>query len=77
MSSSEPSGVHFVDMASMRQMVLVQETDPRKDLHGWICYRNRDGVWMTLRRATEEDRRRVLLAQQVRVTVLLPEEKQA
>lgn len=53
MRTFEPRGISFFDMASNREMLLVDEGQAYA---GWICYRHPDGQWVTLRKATEEDR---------------------
>ena len=59
----EPIGTRFIDLASNRQMVLVSDDEPREALRGWVCYRHPDGQWVTLRKATMEDRTAVTVAQ--------------
>ena len=46
----EPKGKRFNDRG--REMLLVEEGP----WLGWICCRHPDGQWVTLRRATTEDR---------------------
>jgi hypothetical protein len=49
----EPKGIKFFDAASNREMILVAEP---AHLKGWLCYRHPDGQWVSLRKATEEER---------------------
>jgi len=56
----EPKGCRFYDAASGREMMLVDEDEPRKSIRGWILYRHPDGQWVTLRVATPEDRERIV-----------------
>lgn len=52
-----PPGLHFFDMSERRQMLLVDDDCPRKELAGWLLYWNAAyGNWVTLRKATDEDR---------------------
>jgi hypothetical protein len=52
----EPKGVRFYDVVSKRELLLVAEGEPYA---GWLCYRHPDGQWVTLRKATEDDRDRI------------------
>jgi len=52
--SDEPKGVKFLDKASGRILLLVQ--DAQSDFDGWLAYNHPDGQWVTLRKATEEDK---------------------
>jgi hypothetical protein len=51
----EPIGLHFIDLASGRLMCLVSEGP----YAGWLCYKQNwpGGSWVTLRIATDEDRK--------------------
>lgn len=53
MQPADPPGLRFHDATSDREMLLVYEPHA---LAGWICYRHADGPWVTLRRATEDDK---------------------
>lgn len=55
MDPFDPAGVRFWDVGQHRELLLV-EVGPWA---GWICYRNVDGQWVSLREATEEDLRRL------------------
>lgn len=50
----EPEGIRFYDGATGREMLLVADGSP--SFAGWLCYRHPDGQWVTLRKATAEDR---------------------
>lgn len=52
----EPEGIRFFDKTSGRDLLLVAEGQPHA---GWLCYRHREGQWVTLREATDEDRFRI------------------
>ena len=52
-----PKGIHFYEYASGREMLLVEEGH----MKGWLCYRHPGGQWVTLREATEEDKRNTTL----------------
>ncbi len=52
----QPQGVIFFDNASKRQMLLVGEGEAYA---GWLCYKHPDGHWVTLRKATEDDREKI------------------
>lgn len=52
-------GVEFYDKASGREMLLIDEGE---SFGGWLCYRHPDGQWVTLRKATEADRRAIATA---------------
>lgn len=54
----EPHGIRFFDAVSNREMILVADGEP---FAGWLCYRHPDGQWVTLRKATEEDRNNLLI----------------
>lgn len=54
--SYQPKGLRFFDLASGLEMLLVADGEP---FSGWICYRHPDGQWVTHRRATEDDRKRL------------------
>ena len=47
----EPSGTCF--QANGKEMMLVLDDEPRKEMHGWILYRHPDGQWVPLRNATD------------------------
>ena len=49
----EPRGTRFC--AGGKEMMLVLDDEPRKELHGWLLYRHPDGQWVTLREATDVD----------------------
>jgi hypothetical protein len=55
----EPAGTRFFDLATGRHMLLVAEGESHA---GWLCYRHPDGQWVTLRKATEEDRAKLAAA---------------
>lgn len=40
-------------------MILVSTDEPQKHLHGWLCFLNHDGNWVTLRLATDDDKSRI------------------
>lgn len=52
----EPDGVRFYDAASGRNMVLVADGAP---MGGWLHYRHPNGQWVSLRKATDDDRARL------------------
>lgn len=52
----EPFGFRFFDNASNRQMMIVYATERRESIRGWLLYRHPDGQWVTLRKATADDR---------------------
>lgn len=54
----EPKGLKFYDKASARYMILVEQGPYR----GWICYKHPDSQWVTLREATEEDKKMQMAA---------------
>ena len=56
----EPKGIEFYDAISGRQMLLVAEGE---SFAGWLCYRHPDGQWVSLRKATNEDRAKLESAQ--------------
>ena len=49
----EPRGTRFY--AEGKEMMLVQDDEPRKEMHCWLLYRHPDGQWVTLRKATDAD----------------------
>lgn len=51
-------GIEFYDAASQRRMKLIG-TGP---WNGWIAYKHPDGQWVTLRRATDDDRKQLAQA---------------
>lgn len=53
--SYEPKGIKFFDAATDREMILVSE-GPYKD---WLCYKAKNGNWVTLRIATDEDKKAI------------------
>lgn len=61
MSVFEPIGQRFFDVLSGREMILVNMPE-RPDIHEWVCYRHPDGQWVTLRRATEDDKQKLVAA---------------
>lgn len=48
----KPKGLKFYDKASNREMLFVQEGWAK----GWICFKQPDGQWVTLRKATKDDK---------------------
>lgn len=50
----EPKGTKFYSQSRKQEMMLVNE--PGASWDGWICYRHPDGQWVSLRKATKEDR---------------------
>lgn len=56
----EPKGLRFYDLGRRCEMILVHEGERYA---GWLCYRHPDGQWMTLRKATEDDRARIAATQ--------------
>lgn len=56
--SHNPAGIEFFDMSSGKIMRLVIEGTYK----GWIVYRHPDGQWVTLRKATEQDRKQLATA---------------
>jgi hypothetical protein len=52
----QPSGTRFHDLASGREMMLVHAGELYA---GWIVYKHPDGQWVTLREATDADRRAI------------------
>jgi hypothetical protein len=58
MQYPQPTGIEFYDAARGKMLILVTE-GPFKD---WICYQHVDGGWVTLREATEDDKRRIEIA---------------
>lgn len=57
--SYEPKGVRFYDMASDREMLLIADDEPQESFRGWLCWRHREGHWVTLRKATADDLERI------------------
>lgn len=57
----DPRGLRFYERSSGKVMKLVD--DPASDWNGWLLYRHPDGQWVTLRKATDEDRTRLLAAE--------------
>lgn len=55
----QPSGIRFYDNASKREMMLVYPDEPQESLRGWILFRHPDGQWVTLRKATDADRKAI------------------
>lgn len=53
-----PNGDQFYDKASCRMMLLVTEGH----FKDWICYKHPDGQWVTLRKATDDDKDRIAVA---------------
>ena len=51
----EPEGIRFFDKASDRYMLLVTEGHAK----GWIHYKHPDGQWVSLRKATDEDKKKL------------------
>jgi hypothetical protein len=58
----EPDGTSFFDEATQRKMLLVADDSP-SPWAGWLCYRNPNGHWVSLRKASDEDRARIAAAQ--------------
>ena len=58
MNTYKPKGITFFDAKSKRNMILVEE-GPYK---GWVCYQVPSGSWVTLREATEEDKKMLTAA---------------
>jgi hypothetical protein len=50
----EPKGIRFYSQSRKQEMLLV--SDDAKAWAGWLCYRHPDGQWVSLRKATSEDR---------------------
>ena len=50
----EPKGIRFIDK-NQGEMILVSEGE----YEGWLCYRHPDGQWVSLRKATEDDIKKV------------------
>lgn len=48
----EPCGIRFYDK-NYGEMVLVT----KGEYIGWLCYRHADGQFVTLRKATDEDKK--------------------
>lgn len=48
----EPEGIRFINLQSGQELLLVADGQPHA---GWLCYRHREGQWVTLREATHED----------------------
>lgn len=59
METYEPKGTRFYDIPSGREMVLISDDEPAAHVRGWLCYRHPDGQWVTFRKATDDDRRRI------------------
>ena len=53
----EPPGLRFFDNASKREMLLVYDDAPQ--WAGWLFWRHPDGQWVSLRKATTDDRLRI------------------
>lgn len=56
-----PKGIEFIDLHSGRQMLLVSEEEEQVSWRGWIMWRHPDGQWVSLRKATADDRLRIAL----------------
>jgi hypothetical protein len=54
----DPPGLRFFDQASNRWMKYFYP-DSSHGYAGWICYKHPEGQWVTLRKATEDDLRRI------------------
>jgi len=54
--SYQPKGVVFFDNISKREMMLVAEGE---SFARWLCYRHPDGQWVSLRKATDEDKKKI------------------
>ncbi len=53
----KPIGLEFYDHNSSRMMILTP--DNADDFPGWIHWKHPDGQWVTLRKATDEDRKHI------------------
>ena len=51
----EPLGPTFYDANSGRTLKLVEEGS----WSGWLCYKHTDGQWVSLRKATADDLKRI------------------
>jgi hypothetical protein len=60
--SFAPVGDYFIDMATNRSMCLVTEGP----WEGWIVYRNAASGWVSLRKATADDREKISAAKTAR-----------
>jgi Spy/CpxP family protein refolding chaperone len=74
----DPDGIEFFDKASGKHLKLVTEKDYCYE--GWLVYKHTDGQWVTLRKATDEDKAKIKKAQLdarclIRVTEM-PQEKE-
>jgi hypothetical protein len=58
----EPKGYPFFDANSGRHCKLVAADEPRKELRGWLVWKHPDGQWVTWRKATADDHRRITRA---------------
>jgi hypothetical protein len=53
----DPPGLNFE--VNGKQMKYCYPDCPRESLRGWILYKHPDGQWVTLRKATDDDIRRI------------------
>lgn len=69
-----PDGFQFRDSSDGQNKILVT----KGAYEGWICYQHPDGQWVTLRKATEEDKQKITrtFKAYTSVTYTLPEVKQ-
>jgi hypothetical protein len=59
--NDDPVGIEFYDQATSRYMKYVYP-DSKHYTAGWILYKHPDGQWVTLRKATDDDIRRISCA---------------
>lgn len=59
---SEIQGIQFIDLNTKRHCVLIR--DESHEFNGWVCFRGKDGQWVTWRKATEGDIRQVTKTEQ-------------
>jgi hypothetical protein len=57
MNNYEPDGLKFE--ANGKQMMYCYPDCERESLRGWILYKHPDGQWVTLRKATDDDIKRI------------------
>lgn len=68
----EPKGIRFFDRRNDREMLLVGDDEPQAGWRGWLFYRHPDGQWVSLRKATDEDRKAIDSFGVVRVEIAAP-----
>ena len=51
----KPNGRFFYDTARACEMVLIEDSGHPYD--GWLCRKHANGGWVTVRKATEDDRK--------------------